>query len=306
MATREELNKAKQKEIIDEENREKRKKIIIFMLKVVFFITVAMTIFFLYTTYIANKKIIVKEERIISNNLPDNFNGLKIIQFSDVHFGTTISNSELKELVNIINERNPDIVVFTGDLIDVNYEITPKEQENIIKILKNINASIGKYAIMGDEDSDEFTTIFNQSEFIILNNDYDLIYKNNNTPILLVGLNSSLNNLIDVNKAYGYFSEENHKSDIYTISLLHEPDSVDEIISQHKSDLFLAGHSHNGQIRIPYFGAITKKNGAKKYDQQFYDLESAKLYISSGIGTNQNGIRLFCHPSINFFRLSNK
>lgn len=306
MATREELNKAKQKEIIDEENREKRKKIVILSLKMVFFIIVVVTLFFLYITYVANKKVIVKEERIVSDKLPDNFNGLKIIQFSDLHFGTTISKSELSNLVDIINHRSPDIVVFTGDLIDSNYKIKPKEQEDIIKILKNINASVGKYAIMGDEDSDEFSTIFNQSEFIILNNDYDLIYQKNNTPILLIGLNSSINDLIDIDKAYSYFSEETHNSEIYTISLLHEPDSVDEIVSQYKTDLFLAGHSHNGQLRIPYLGSIIKKDGAKKYDQQFYDLESSKLYISSGIGTNQSGIRLFCHPSINFFRLSNK
>ncbi len=306
MATREELNKEKQRALIDEENREKRKKIVIFCLKLTFIIIISMTLIFLYTTYIANKKIIVKEERIISQNLPENFNGLKIIQFSDLHYGTTIFKEELNNLVSIINQRNPDILVFTGDLIDINYKLESKEQEQIIKTLKKLNTSIGKYAIMGDEDNEEFSTIFNQSEFTVLNNDYDLIYKNDNNPILLIGLSSSSNKENDITNAYSYFKEENHNANIFTITLLHEPDIVDDINNEFKTDIFLAGHSHNGQVRIPYLGTLIRKKGAKNYYNPFYQLENSKLYISSGIGTNENGFRIFCHPSINFFRLSSK
>ena len=88
--------------------------------------------------------------------------------------------------------------------------------------------------------------------------------------------------------------------------MLHEPDSVDNITANYQTDLFLAGHSHNGQIAIPYLGGIFKKEDANKYINEFYQLENSKLYISSGIGTTGNGFRLFCRPSINFFRLSSK
>ena len=146
----------------------------------------------------------------------------------------------------------------------------------------------------------------NQSEFTILNNSYELIYNNSNTPILLIGLNSSISGNININQAYQYFEEPTHNSNIYTITLLHEPDSVDDIIASYQTDLFLAGHSHNGQVAIPYLGGILKKEGANKYINEFYQLEQSKLYISSGIGTTDNGFRLFCRPSINFFRLSRK
>ena len=306
MITRTELNKEKQRKIIDEEKREKRKKLIKFFFKLVMFILIFTTVFFLYITYIANTKIIVKEQRIISKKIPSNFNGLKVIQFSDIHFGTTVFEKELNNLVKIINSRNPDLVIFTGDLIDKNYKPTSKEQEKIINELKKINASIGKYAVNGDEDKEQFNTILNQSDFIILNNEYDLLYKDKNNPILLIGMNSSLTKKIDINNAYKYFEEENHNANIYTISILHEPDSVDKIISNYNSDLFLAGHSHNGQIKIPHFGTIVRKNGAKKYYNEYYKLKNSKLFISSGIGTNDSGIRIFAHPSINLFRLSNE
>lgn len=306
MITRTEKNEEKQKEIIKEENRELRKKIVLTSLKVIFIIIIISMLFYLYTTYISSKIITVKEERIISEKLPSNFDGLKIIQISDIHYGSTIFIDDIKKLVSLVNRRNPDLVVFTGDLINKGYKINSKEQENLIKQLKKIKSTIGKYAIMGEEDTDQFTTIMNQSEFTILNNDYDLIYKDSNTPILLIGLSSSISNNININQGYEYFTQPTHNSNIYTIALLHEPDNVDEITASYQTDLFLAGHSHNGQVYIPYIGGLFRKEGAEHYINGFYQLENSKLYISSGIGTTGNGFRLFCRPSINFFRLSSK
>ena len=100
--------------------------------------------------------------------------------------------------------------------------------------------------------------------------------------------------------------DSTYNTNIFTITLTHEPDNTTEILNKYRSDIILAGHSHNGQIRIPYLGTPFKKQGAKKYDQPYYKINNSKLFISSGLGTNGNGIRLFTHPSINFFRLSSK
>ncbi|MBQ2639456.1 MAG: metallophosphoesterase [Bacilli bacterium] len=304
MTTRQELNKDKHNRIETEKNKVRKKKLTVLVFKVIFFSIVFITILFFYITYVANLHTVVREYRINSNKIPDSFNGVKIVQFSDIHFGTTIGNKELNTVIKLINSRKPDIVVFTGDLIDKNYKLSSIEQEKIINSFKKINSSIGKYAAIGDEDKEAFSTIFNQSDFTILNNSYDLVYKDNNDPILIVGLNKTINT--DTDEAYKYFSEANHNSKIYTISLVHEPDFIDEIQSKYNNDLFLAGHSHNGQIRIPYLGTIPTKKGARKYYNEHYKLNKADLYVSSGIGTNGSGIRLFTHPSINLFRLSNK
>lgn len=304
MLTRSERNEEKQKEIIKEENREIRKKIVISCFKIIIIIILFSITFYLYTTYISSKIIDVKEERIINEKLPTNFNGLKIIQISDIHYGSTIFIKDIKKLVELVNERTPDLVVFTGDLINKDYKLNSKEQEKLITELKKIKTTIGKYAIMGEEDSSEFNTIMNQSNFTILNNSYDLIYKDNNIPILLIGLNNSKKNE-DIDSAYEYFNQPTHNSNIYTITLLHKPDTVNEILEKYPTtDLFLAGHSHNGQINIPYIGGLVKKEGSQQYINEFYQINNSRLYISSGIGTNGNGFRLFCRPSINFFRLS--
>ena len=306
MTTREEINKKQADAIINQEKSEKRKKIIIFIFKLIVTILIIIVFFFLYITYFSTKGLVVKENRIINQKIPDSFNGTKIIQFSDLHYGTTVFEKEIKDLVKVINSRNPDIVVFTGDLVDKNYNIVSSEQELLTEYLKKIKSSIGKYAITGEEDDEKFNTIFNQSDFIILNNEYDLVYNNDNNPLLMIGLSSSLNNKRDNDKAYSYFREETHNSNIYSICLLHESDSIDDIISKYTTDLFLVGHSHNGQIIVPFIGAISKTNGSNKYYNDFYQLNNSKIFVSGGIGTNNNGIRLFNRPSINLFRLSNK
>ena len=211
---------------------------------------------------------------------------------------------DIKKIVKLSNDRNPDIVVFTGDLISKNYKINPKEQEKLTQELKKLTFKLGKYSILGDEDTKDISTIYNQSDFTLLNNEYDLIYKDKNNPMLLVGLNSLKNNQ-NIENAYKYFKEETHNSDIYTITILHEPDVVDDI--NYKSDLFIAGHSHNGDIQIPILKyPIVKHENAFKYNKEYYKLNNSELYISSGLGTNKTNIRLFCRPTINFFRISQK
>lgn len=302
--TREELNEEIQDEIIKEQNKEQIKKIIKIAVKILLFIFISGGIFFTYTTYVSTTKIGVREYRVKNNKIPNSFNGLKIIQLSDLHYGSTMTLKDVKKIVKLTNARKPDIVVFTGDLISKDYKLSSKEQENLTQELKKITYTLGKYSILGDEDKDTISTIYNQSNFTLLNNEYDLIYKDDNNPILLVGLNS-LKNSQDIEKAYSYFKEETHNSNIYTITILHEPDAVENI--SYNTDLFLAGHSHNGNIQIPFINyPIIKYENAIKYNKEYYKLNNSELYISSGLGTNKVDIRLFCRPSINFFRISQK
>ncbi len=306
--TREEISKEKHKDLLKEQKKEKAKNIIKKIIKIALFIIIITTAFFFYTTYISTVMISTREYRIINKKIPDSFNGTKIVQFSDLHYGTTMIEENLSDIKKKINILKPDIIVFTGDLINHDYKMKTKDTEILTQKLKELNASLGKYAILGDEDNEEIISIYNQANFIVLRNENDLIYKSDNNPIILIGLSSLINNEQDIEKGYSYFNGETYNSDIYTITLVHEPDSADDIINSYKTDLLLSGHSHNGNIRVPFINYTPiRKNGAKKYYQDYYNIDGTKLYISSGLGTNNaSGIRLFCRPSINLYRLSNK
>lgn len=288
--------------IKQEEKKLKKEKRIKKFLKVIIIFILIFLLLVLYMHFIGAKGLIVREYKIESDNLPDNFHGFKIVQFTDLHYLTTVKEHEIENLVNKINEVKPDIVVFTGDLIDSEKTPTEIELNSLITNLNNINVTIGKYAIKGNHDysNDYFEKVFNETDFKIINNSYELIYYKGNTPILLTGTGSILNNDCDIDQAFSYSEMDN----LYTISLLHEPDVIDNILDKYHVDLCLAGHTHNGQIRLPFIKAVMKVDEGKKYYNEKYTIGDTKLYISGGLGTSKYEFRLFNHPSINLYRLT--
>ena len=86
--------------------------------------------------------------------------------------------------------------------------------------------------------------------------------------------------------------------------MVHEPDITFDIVNDYSVNLILAGHSHNGQVRLPIIGAIYTPPGAKKYYDEYYSVSGTDLYISSGIGVSSINYRLFNRPSINFYRVN--
>ena len=111
--TREEMSEEMQKEIFQEDKKEKIKKIIKITLKVIVTIAVLTTLFFTYTTYISTVKIQVREYRITNNKIPDNFNGIKILQFSDLHYGSTMFDDNLT--VEICCDGDDAVIFYTLD-----------------------------------------------------------------------------------------------------------------------------------------------------------------------------------------------
>jgi predicted MPP superfamily phosphohydrolase len=154
----------------------------------------------------------------------------------------------------------------------------------------------------------KWSVLIEDCGFINLNDTYELIYKNSYKPILLAGVSNNTyttKNIKDKTETiFNHINSEKNNSS-YNILLMHEPDYIDDI-DYSKFDLVLAGHSHNGQVRIPFIGATILPDGAKKYYKEYYKLEDTKLYISSGIGTTILPIRLFNKPSYNFYRIIKK
>ncbi len=257
-------------------------------------------ILFIYARYIGTSGLIINEYSVIDENIPENFHGVKIVQFSDLHYGTTIKEEEFKNIISKINELNADIIVFNGDLIDNSYNLSEDEEKLIIDELNKIEASIGFYAVRGDHDiSDTFDNIITNTNIEILNNQNKYIYFNNNsTPIMIIGLDDNLKGTQNVDTAFNY--EDN---DYYKILITHEPDDYDKV--DENVNLFLAGHSHLGQVRFPFIGSIYNMVGAKKYVENQYEINGTNLFISGGIGTTKIKYRFLNRPSINFFRLYN-
>ena len=196
----------------------------------IIFIIVLLTI--IYARYIGTMGLITKEYTINDKYLPDGFNGLKIIHFSDLHYNRAIKLSKVEKIVEEINLINPDIVVFTGDLIDKDVTITSKDYEDLEKLLGQIKSKYGKYAILGNHDyesQDKIKLVYENSNFKYLDNDYDIIYNKSNEKIFIGGINTLSYGLDDINKTMEYFNE--HEDIPYKIILIHEPDITDKLVN---------------------------------------------------------------------------
>ena len=274
-------------------------------IRFLFFVLLFVLLILIYGRYIGTDGLTTKEYTI-NTKIDDSFNNLKIVHFSDLHYLRVNGKEKLEEVVKEINTINPDIVFFTGDLIDKDYKLNNKNKEILINLLKEINSKYGKYAVIGNHDyvKDEelIKEIYSSSNFKLLKNEYDIIYGENNDKIFIGGLDTYSFNKSDINKVMEYF---NTNEDInYKIILVHEPDYIDTINKNYNVNLVLSGHSHNGQINIPYIKNYLLPKGCKKYYENYYKVDNTDLYISSGIGLSRINFRMFNPPSINFYRIN--
>lgn len=216
---------------------------------------------------------IVKHVSITIPKDGGNRDSLTIVMISDMHIGEVIGTKMVEKYVKMSNEQNPDIVVFTGDMID--YDVRYAEKGNIDKLLQQLNAPLGVYAIYGNHEyranrfaKDKWfakagltllkdSVVMPDSSFYLIGRD-DRINKNRQ-PLhtLMAGIDTSRPIII----------------------LDHQPESFAEVV-MNKGDLGLSGHTHNGQL-WPY-SEVLKFVFECSYGK--YDKGNAQFYVSSGLG----------------------
>ena len=277
----------------------KRYQIILILLVVTGVLTI------LYARFIGTTGLKVIEKSIITDKLPSDYDGLKIVQFTDLHYGSTIHLKELKNIVKRINDQNPDIVIFTGDLVENKVVLSDKEVKKVTEELKKINPKIETLAVKGNHDYDHeyFDKITENLPWKVLFNTYEFVYNNSTTPLVFVGFDDLLEGKVDIKNGFSYKNE--NPDDLFTIVLTHEPDIIDKI-TEDNYNLAFAGHSHLGQVRAPFIGALWTPDGSKKYKDKHYIVGDSELYVSGGIGTSSLKLRLFARPSITLYRLRTK
>lgn len=283
MITRIEKNKKIQDEIIKEENIKHFKKIS----KILGIILGSILLVLCLGMFVGAKIVMVKEYSIKNQLLPYSFHGIKLVQVSDLLYNS-LNENDLKKLEKKINELEPDILVFTGDIKRNELKLTKNDLKILEDFFKSLNASLKKYAIVGDLDDDSFSLIMENSNFIVLNNSINNIYYKDSTPINIIGFNTNDLKFDDI------------KSENYSICLFHNPDEIDTILENINCNLALAGDTRGGEIKL--FGQPILDD--HKYNKDYYKIKNTDMYISNGLGNDSN-VRYFNHPSVSLFRLLN-
>lgn len=268
--------------------------------KIIFSILSFLLAIIICMRFIGTKGLMVREY-LIKDNIPSSMYGLKVVHFTDLHYGMCVDDDKLEKLVEKINKTKPDIVFFTGDLIDRNTALNEELEKIIVSNLSKIKSTYGNYYVRGNHDkvNNSYDVIMNKANFISLNNTYQVIYLNDTKNIFIGG--SDIDTSID-SKLIEILNNNDYN---YKIFIMHYPDNIDNIL-KYNFNLVLAGHSHNGQVRFPYSNPLVKPDNAKKYYNEYYKISDTNLYISGGIGNSVLNFRLFNRPSFNLYRLVDK
>jgi len=251
-------------------------------------------IVFCYGYFIEPYRIEVKTILIKTSKLSEAT--FRIVQISDLHCDKRPVNE--KRTVNIINDLKPDIIVFTGDAIN-----RPSALPLFKETMKSLNASLGKFAVYGNWETRHWPGLdyFSQTGFEVLDGDVVHLDKNGET-ITISGLNCDVRR----QSAKSVLNKLAHEN--YNIFLFHFSDFI-ESLDRFNVDLYLCGHTHGGQVALPFYGAlITLSKFGKKYEAGQYVVGNTTLYVNRGLGMDGYPVklRLFARPEITVFDIGPK
>ncbi|QIZ07282.1 metallophosphoesterase [Priestia megaterium] len=261
---------------------------------------------YLYANRIEPSLLDIQELQIKHPLIPNSFDGIKMIQFSDTHLGFQYNLHQFNQLVKKINSLKPDIILFTGDLMDEPNQYT--EINKLMTILKKLQAPLGKYCIFGNHDhggygSDIYRYIMETTDFSVLLNDSAPIKLSDGSIIYLLGIDDAM--LGNPNLP---LTLKNVPKNSFKILLSHAPDLA-ETASLYPVQWQLSGHSHGGQIKIPFLGALVTPPFGQIYPEGLYSIgehNPLSLYVNRGIGTTRLPFRFMSKPELTVFTLKSE
>lgn len=271
-----------------------------FKIRFIIYLLVIFTLF--YARFVEPLRLVVNEVKVsATENVPKT----KVVVFSDTHFGKLYKDENILKIVKTINEQDADIVIFTGDFFD--NLARDKDILNLDLLWDNmgkINAKYGKFAIYGNHDIgggsyNEYKDKMKDAGFKLMNNENVFI---DDLNIRVIGFDDAL--LGSTNKEL-----YNIKSTDFNIILSHEPDVSDLITTDiENKSLMVSGHTHGGQVYIPYLTKYFLPPMGEKYIRGLYENvgvnENLSLFVTRGIGVTFFPFRFLSVPEVSVITLN--
>src|ERR1700692_1350134 len=238
----------------------------------------------------------VNEERIWLDALPNAFQGLRVVQISDIHHGLFLPKEWLSEAVRQANRLNPDIIALTGDFVTYSRRNIGPAAE----LLGRLRARYGVYAVLGNHDfrvdADAISTALRRQRIDGLRNRH-VTWWFGGESVYLSGVDD-----------YGYGADLRRAMrgvprEAATVLLAHNP-RVIHLASRHGVSLVLSGHTHGGQVNLPLLGTVYGRSPERlRYKIGWDRMGTTQIYVNRGIGTIVLPWRLRCPAEITHLEL---
>ena len=286
-------------------------------IKIIIFVIIIFALFFSLYMFKTSRALRVRYIDLEFEDLPKSFDNIKVALASDIHSGLYIPTSHIQKMSDMITENKPDIILFIGDYIYsaprwFKYH-NKKNIRKLIEGIKNLNAPLGKYAVMGNHDNYEskidISNALDSNNFKMLDNNIIFITNDIGEYISIGGVGDFMTDDVKFDLA-----TKNVKTNDFNILLSHEPaaplaiakkEGYNELI-----DFFVCGHTHGMQISLIPMHLIERLNKNRNYPLTtiYGNMQSdkTKIYVSSGVGVVLLPFRLFAYPEVVIATLKSK
>lgn len=254
-----------------------------------------------YATAIEPEWLEVVEQPLALPDLAVHWQGKTILHLSDLHIGDRVSSRYLLRVFARAQELKPDLVVYTGDFID----LAPSRLSEFDPLFSSLPlGSLGTYAVLGNHDygagwsnlalANDLRSLLSARGIRVLDNSsVDL------SGLIITGCDDLWAKRCRTDEAV-----RGHHSGAALLALAHNPDIADQSAWRGKRGVILSGHTHGGQCRAPFLSPWILPVKNKRYSAGFYDIEPGRhLYINRGVG-HLIKVRFNVRPEITFFTMA--
>jgi len=252
--------------------------------------------------YDSSTRIVTNEYELAYENLPETFDGLRIVHISDVHAAVFGDSNE--RLISMAREANPGIIAITGDLIDGYDYPSPEIQLEVAETLvKGLTPIAPVFFVTGNHDWDSgkiqpLLEMLERCGVIILQNSYRLLDVEDDT-IIIAGIDDP-NGPADMMKPHQLIEQiKKAQSDTFLLMLEHRNDHL-PLYSVLDVDLILSGHSHGGLIRLPFTDGLMgqDRDWFPSFTSGVYTMSDTNMVVSRGLGNHTGIPRVFNNPHL--------
>lgn len=250
-----------------------------------------------------NRPRIVRKD-IALRRWPARMDGFTIALLSDFHYDPYCSVHPIRSAIGMVNDLHPDLIVLTGDFVSVPFFGDPaagaSHAEPCAQLLRQMHAPHDLVAVMGNHDfftdPDRVTDSLRATGIKVLANQ-SIAIERDGGRFWLSGVDDVMGKTADLDATL-----RTVPADEAVVLLAHEPDYADHV-SRYAVDLQLSGHSHGGQVRLPFIRPLYLPSLARKYIWGLYKIGGLTLYTNPGLGTVDIPVRLNCPPEITLLTL---
>jgi uncharacterized protein len=245
----------------------------------------------------------VETVRLTLRRLPKSFSGIRIAQISDIHMGGWMDSERLRRIVELMLEQKPELILITGDFL-TGHGFGSSHREpvsDLIQVLAPLATTVPVFAVLGNHDywtdAQAVREMLSSCGITDLTNSVFTLTRDNG-KLHLCGVDDVWAGDVKLDEVIARL-----KDDSPAILLAHEPDFADTSAATGKFDLQVSGHSHGGQVVLPFFGPPILPYLGNKYPGGLYQVENMLQYTNRGVGMLSPAIRFNCPPEITIFVL---